>query len=179
MLEEGERAVLRTDTAVVDTIDLDFGVQWVAGGGLIFLPVRTYAVDSVEATLLPGPPGEPTEHVLCTSNERWALKDRLPYFNSYFSSPVVVDSMVVYWGILAPIDSGPHRLYAIRYDPRTKRVDSLALRQEELATDYRYHLAPPEREGEVITFEGRDSTALVDVHEWRLARFERPTPPQN
>jgi hypothetical protein len=179
MLEEGERAVLRVRATPIDTVDLTFGVQPVGGGALIFLPVRTYAVDSVEAGLLPGPPGKPTDHVLCTPTERWTLRSRLPYFDSYFSSPVTLDSGVVYWGIRSLGDNRPDRLYAIRYDPRTKRVDSLALREEALATDYRYYLPPPVREGDVISFEGKDSTALVDPVAWRLVRFERRQPPQN
>jgi hypothetical protein len=178
-LEEGERAVLRAGTSVIDTVDLTFGVQPVRGGSLIFLPVKTFAVDSIEASLLSGPPGEPTDHVLCTRTERRALSSRLPYFNSNFSSPVVLDSALIYWGIRAPTGTGPHRLYAVRYDPRTNRVDSLALREEALATDYRYYLAPPLREGNLIAFEGKDSTALVDRAAWRLVRFERRQPPQN
>ena len=179
MLEEGERAVLRAGATAIDTVDLSFGVQPLGGGSLVFLPVRSMAVDSVEASLLSGPAGQPTDHVLCTPTERWTLRSRLPYFDSYFSSPVVLDSAVVYWGVRAPTDGGPDRLYAIRYDPRTKRVDSLPLREETLATDYRYHLAPPLREGDAITFEGKDSTALVDPVKWRLVRFERRQPPQN
>jgi hypothetical protein len=107
------------------------------------------------------------------------LRSRLPYFDSYFSSPVVLDSAVVYWGIREAPANEPHWLYAIRYDPRTKRLDSLALRTETFGTDYRYYLAPPLREGDVISFEGKDSTALVDPVAWRLVRFERRQPPQN
>lgn len=179
MLEEGQRAVLRAGPATIDTVDLTFGVQPAGGSSYVFLPVRSLAVDSIEQSLLSGPSGQPTDHILCTPTERWTLRSRLPYFDSYFSSPVVLDSAVVYWGIRALTEGGPDRLYAIRYDPRTKRVDSLALREEALATDYRYHLAPPLRDGDVITFEGKDSTALVDPVKWRLVRFERRQPPQN
>ena len=179
MLEEGERAVLRAGGTTIDTVDLSFGVQPIGGGSLVFLPVRSMAVDSVEASLLSGAPGQPTDHVLCTPTERWVLRSRLPYFDSYFSSPVVLDSAVVYWGIREAPANEPHWLYAIRYDPRTKRLDSLALRTETFGTDYRYYLAPPLREGDVISFEGKDSTALVDPVAWRLVRFERRQPPQN
>lgn len=123
--EDGQRAVLRHEGVAIDTADLYFGVVAVGRDSLVFLPVRTDTVPLSTASVLTYE-SFPTEHVLWTPTSRRKLSDLLPFFNAGASSPTSPTTSVIhYWGI------APHpptnRLYAMRYDFRTARVDSVFL----------------------------------------------------
>jgi len=170
MLEEGRRAMLRRAGATIDTVDLTFGVAVVGKDSLVFLPVRTdtlpIAIDSVVWY-----ESFPTQHVLWTPVRRRELSDLLPFFNANFSSPTIArESVIYYWGI-APHDTGSS-LYAIRYDFRTARLDSLSLnREDRLATDYRYHLGLPQVRDNEVSFDG----VVLDRTTWRIIRQDPPS----
>jgi hypothetical protein len=174
MIEEGKRAVLRGGGALIDTVDVLFGVHAVGRDSLLFLPVLAYEVDSAEAAMMSAPAAWPTDHVLCTPTGRRALSEMLPYFNSGFSSPSVIDSAVYYWGLNPQDEQGRYRLYAMRYAARRGQVDSLFLREEAPATDYRYFYGPPFVQDGAIVFEGGEARALSDPRAWRVIRVERP-----
>ena len=169
MLEEGQRAVLRRGGIMIDTVDLAFGVASVGKDSLVFLPVRT------DTAPLPTAPNAhesfPTDHVLWTPSLRRQLRAFLPFFDAYFSSPVVTpDSAIHYWGI-AP-HAPTNRLYAMRYNFRTARLDSLFLNREDpLATDYRYHLGSPQIHGNNVSFDG----VVLDRATWRVIRQSPPS----
>lgn len=171
-IEEGKRVVLRAGGTVVDTVEVLFGVHHVGRDSLIFLPVHAYEADSAETATMSAPPAWPADHVLCTPAGRRMLSEIVPYFNSGFSSPAVIDSAVHYWGMKPEGAQGTYRLYAMRYSPRHARLDSLFLREEAPATDYRYFYGPPFEEGGAIVFDGGDARALVDPATWRLIRVE-------
>jgi hypothetical protein len=170
MLEDGQRAVLRHGGVAIDTVDLTFGVAAVGQDSLVFLPVRTDTVPMTTASV-PWYESSPTEHVLWTPVSRRELRDFLPFFNAYSSSPTIPrESMIHYWGI------EPHtptnKLSAIRYDFRTTRVDSLFLNREDpLATDYRYHLGLPQIQGNEVSFDG----VVLDRTTWRVIRQHPPS----
>ena len=178
MIEEGKRVVLRAGTAVVDTVDVLFGVHHVGRDSLLFLPVLAYEADSAERASMPAPPAWPSDHVLCTPAGRRLLSELVPHFNSGFSSPSVIDSTLYYWGMKAEGTQGSYRLYAMRYLPRAARLDSLFLREEAPATDFRYFYGPPFEEGGAVVFDGGEARALIDPATWRLMRLEprRPAP---
>jgi hypothetical protein len=177
-IEEGKRVVLRANGVPIDTVEVLFGVHHVGRDSLIFFPVLAYDADSAEAATMAAPPAWPTDHVLCTPTGRRMLSEILPHFNSGFSSPAVIDSAVHYWGMKPEGSQGSYRLYAMRYAPRQARLDSLFLREEAPATDYRYFYGPPFEEAGAIVFDGGDARALVDPETWRLIRAEprRPSP---
>lgn len=176
MIEEGKRAVLRAGTTLIDTVDVLFGVHAVGRDSLVFLPVPAYDVDSADAAKMPAPAAFPTDHVLCTPEGRRPLGAIVPHFNAGFSSPSVIDSAVHYWGMKPEGNQGRYRLYAMRYTPRQRRMDSLFLREEAPATDYRYFYGPPFEQNGAIVFEGGDARALVDPATWRLLRLEPRAP---
>lgn len=179
-IEEGRRAVLRVGTTTIDTVDVAFGVHGVGRDSLVFLPVRAYDVDSAEAATMSAPAASPEEHVLCTPEGRRVLSTVLPHFNAGFSSPSVIDSTLHYWGLSLQDAGGRYRLYAMRYSARDGRVDSLFLREETPATDFRYHYSPPFAQDGAIVFEGGEARALVDPGAWRILKVEgRPTAPGN
>jgi hypothetical protein len=177
-IEEGKRVVLRAGSAVIDTIEVLFGVHHVGRDSLVFFPVLAYDADSAELATMSAPPAWPTDHVLCTPTGRRTLSEILPHFNSGFSSPAVIDSAVHYWGMKPEGTQGSYRLYAMRYAPRQARLDSVFLREEAPATDYRYFYGPPFEEGGAVVFDGGDARALVDPTTWRVLRSEprRPSP---
>lgn len=179
-IEEGRRAVLRIGTTTIDTVDVAFGVHAVGRDSLVFLPVRAYDVDSAEAATMSAPAASPEEHVLCTPGGRRVLSTLLPHFNSGFSSPSVIDSTLYYWGLSLQDAGGRYRLYAMRHSARDGRVDSLFLREETPATDFRYFYSPPFAQEGAIVFEGGVARALIDPEAWRILRVEdRATVPGN
>ena len=175
MIEEGKRAVLRAGGMLIDTVDVLFGAQVVGRDSLVFLPVLAYH-DSGDAAALSAPTAWPTDHVLCAPDGRRTLTEILPHFNAGFSSPSVIDSAVYYWGLNRQDDQGRYRLYAMRYSPRRGQLDSVFLREEAPATDYRFFYGPPFKQDSTIVFEGGEARALVDPLAWRVLRVERLAP---
>lgn len=172
MIEEGKRAVLRAGPTIIDTVDVAFGVHAIGHDSLIFLPVIAYELDSAEAATLQGAPASPDEHVLCTPAGRTGLSASLPHFNAGFSSPSVIDSTLYYWGLNLRDAGGRYRLYAMRVAARAGRIDSLFLREETPATDFRYFYRPPFPQDGVIVFEGGDARTSIDPRSWRVVRVE-------
>jgi len=167
--EEGQRAILRHGEVAIDTVDLNFGVAAVGEDSLVFLPVRTDSMP-LSRTSVPTYDRFPTEHVLWTPTSRRKLRDVLPFFNAGASSPTIPSMSVIhYWGI-AP-RAPTNRLYAMRYDFRRARVDSVFLdREDPLATDYRYHLGIPQIHGTEVSFDG----VILDESTWRVIRHDPP-----
>jgi hypothetical protein len=165
-LEYGQRAILRRAGVAIDTVDLTFGVAAVGQDSLVFLPVRTDTVPMTRTSVL-SYESSPTEHVLWTPVSRRELRELLPFFNAYFSSPrITVGSVIHYWGIGHRGDTA-NRLYAMRYDFQTTRLDSLFLgREDPLATDYRYHLGLPQIHGNEVSFD----RVVLDSVTWRVIR---------
>jgi hypothetical protein len=172
MMEDGQRAILRRGGVAIDTVDLNFGVAAVGVDSLVFAPVRTDTVP-ITTTSPPWYESWPRQHVLWTPASRRELRELLPFFNEYFSSPTIpLESVIHYWGIQ------PHkptnRLYAMRYNFRTARVDSLFLNREDpLATDYRYHLTTPQVDSNEVSF----GPLVVDRTTWRVIRQNPPSTP--
>ena len=168
-LEEGTRAILRRGVTSIDTVDLGFGVAAVGQDSLVFLPVRT---DTVALMTDTGPSYESsrTDHVLWTPVRRRELSDFLPFFDADRSSPTISrNSVIYYWGIARRKPT--NRLYAMRYEFRTARLDSLFLNREDaLETDYRYHLGLPQIDGNKISFDG----VILDDPTWRVIRQQPP-----
>jgi hypothetical protein len=169
-LEYGKRAILRRAGIAIDTVDLIFGVAAVGEDSLVFLPVRTESVP-LTRTSVPSYDRSPTEHVLWTPLARRELREFLPFFNSFFSSPRITHGSVIhYWGIGHRGETA-NRLYGMRYDFRTAHLDSLFLdREDRLATDYRYHLGLPQIQGNEVSFGG----AVLDKATWRIIRQQAP-----
>ena len=170
MIEEGKRAVLRAGGAIIDTVDVAFGVHAVGHDSLVFLPVVAYDLDSAQRSQVKGPAAAPEEHVLCTPSGRRVLSEMLPHFNSGFSSPTVIDSTVYYWGLKLLDANGRFRLYAMRFAPRAAGLDSVFLREDMPATDFRYYYGPAYAQDGTIVFEGGGARAVVDPVTWRVLR---------
>jgi hypothetical protein len=164
MMEDGARAILRRGGVMIDTVDLTFDVAVVGTDSLVFLPVRTDTTP-INTTSPPWFESYPRGHVFWTPGSRHELHQLLPFFDDFFSLPVVKGSVMHYWGV-APHEH-TNRLYAMRYDFRTAHLDSLYMnRDDPLATDYRYHLWTPQIHGSEINFHG----AIVDSATWRVIR---------
>lgn len=166
-LEDGKRAVLRRGREIIDTVDIDFGVAAVGTDSLVFFPVRTGSIpqrmDSTVwyETFL-------TSHVLWTPLRRRELSDVVPFFDANLSSPAMASESVIYWGF-APAEIC--RRYAMRYDFRTARLDSLFLGPGcERNTDYRYYYGVPQIRGAEVSFDG----VVLDRKMWRKIREDPP-----
>jgi hypothetical protein len=163
--EDGQRAILRHGGVTIDTVDLNFGVAAVGQDSLVFFPVRTDTVP-LPTTSVPSYESYPREHVLWTPASRRQLRDLLPFFNAFISSPTTpLEGVIHYWGV-QPYGK-TNRVYAMRYNFRTARLDSLFLNREDpLATDYRYHFGLPQLRDSEVSFDG----LVLDRSTWRLIR---------
>jgi hypothetical protein len=143
---EGELALLRRDGAVVDSIDLGFGVHAVGTDSVLYVPVsrRPGPEDDVRA----GPDGP----VLWARGARRSIESLgIPYFDPSFSAPAVHDSVLYYWG-WSDRGTGTSRLYGARYDFASRAVDTVFVAVANVATDDPGYLPRPARQGEAIVF---------------------------
>lgn len=155
----GDRALLRRAGTTIDTIDLTFGVVSVGTDSLVFIPVRSGSIMSGDSVVWVET--SPTDFVLWTPSRRRALSEFVPLFLDR-SSPIVTDeSIMYYWGIAR--SEAAFRTYAMRYDFRTAQVDSLFLREDDMATDRRFHLSEPEISATEVSFGGH----RMDRKTWR------------
>jgi hypothetical protein len=164
-IEYGDQGVLRRGGVAIDTIDLTFGLAFVGRDSLVFLPVRSDSFPNTEDSTEFFREDATREHLLWTPSGRRELRDWLPYFDTHWSTPSVLDSTAIYyWGIAPPRRQQLLRLYAIRYDFRSRRLDSLYVGEDDIATDYRYYLGSPRVEGDVIMY----GSAPIDPLSWRI-----------
>jgi hypothetical protein len=130
----GRVGTLYADGVFVDSVDLYLRVHSLPGG-ILFAPVRSSELPDLGIETCPEGP------VLFDGLNRRPLKEFLPFFSEHFSSPTVIDSMIWYWGFIGD------RLYAVKYEVRTDRADTVFLAEDQLlqATDNRYQFQSPER----------------------------------
>jgi hypothetical protein len=142
----GELALLRREGAVVDSIDLEFGVHAVGTDSVLFVPImrRPGPADDVRA----GPDGP----VLWADGEMRSLEGLgIPYFDPSFSAPAVHDSVLYYWG-WSDRGTGTSRLYAARYDFASRAVDTVFVAVASVATDDLSYLPRPARQSGAVVF---------------------------
>jgi hypothetical protein len=152
-------------------VDLTFGVIPVGKDSLVFLPVRTTDYPSEKDSQSYSETAT-AEHVLWAPAMRRELLGHIPFFVSYFSSPIVTnESMIYYWGITR---SEPRtKVYAMRYNFRTAALDSVFLELNDIESDFRFYLSEPEVSDSVVMFGGY----RVDQKTWR--RIVPQPPPAN
>ena len=159
-------ALLHVDDRFVDTVDVVFGAA-ITRGGVLYFPVHGHGSDTI---MVPSGdslvPRIDTYHgfgdlTLFDGRRRSTVADRVPHFNSYFSSPVVLDSILYYWGIRGS-PGGPYDFLAMRHD-FAGVTDSVVLRTGAyLETDNPGHFRKPRFESSSIVFEMYGATWWVD-----------------
>jgi hypothetical protein len=162
----GKQALLRRAGTTIDTVDLTFGIVSVGTDSLVFVPVRSGSISPGDS--LAWVETFPTEHVLWTPSRRRELREFLPLFQDSSSPIVTTESIIYYWGI-APAEQA-FRTYAMRYDFRTTRLDSLFLRVDDMASDRRFHLSEPEISATEVSFGGH----RMDRKTWRRIHVVSP-----
>jgi len=168
-VENGDRAILRRGNEVIDTVALEFEVVTVGKDSLIFLAVRHHTELFIPGDSSSGYESFPTEYIFWTPSSRRELRGFLPFFKSDNSSPIVSDESVIhYWGIATPAPE--FRVYAMRYDFRTTRVDSLFTHVDDLASDYRYYLPVPRVSDTAVSFGG----LRLDKTTWKAIGRDPP-----
>jgi len=157
----GKLGLLYLSSTFIDSVDIDFGIHRVGDDSLVFLPVRGEEI---------------TDHVLFDGRTRVKLAAKLPYFDSYFSSPIIVGHRMHYWG-LRKLSDADYQIYAMRYDFPSALLDSLALFHDEVRTDYQYYFATPEFGAGGIHYKSQTTDYLIDTAYTRLIRKTKPSPP--
>ena len=143
----------------VDSVDIEFGVHRVGRDSLVFLPV---IVDDIG------------DHLLYNGSTCVPLATRLPYLDSYFSSPSVEQNSFLYWG-MKKLSERAYAIYAMRYDLARAKLDSLLLDTLAIATDYRFYFAAPKVVGDSIEYKGQSIRYMIDRdHKRVLQRSVRP-----
>lgn len=116
-------SILYKGKKIVDTIDATVGFEYVGKDSIVYLPVKIWN-DDYEGVV-----GNIKNYILLTKEKRIIIKEILPYFNDYFSSPIIKDGKIYYWGIKYMSDeSGIQDLYAMRYDFKMSQLDSIFLK---------------------------------------------------
>jgi hypothetical protein len=146
----GNQALLRRAGTTIDTVDLTFGVVSVGTDSLVFVPVRSGAITPGDS--LSWVETSPIDHVLWTPTRRRELREFVPLFLRRSSPIVTNESIMYYWGITRADQA--FSTYAMRYNFRTAQVDSLFLREDDMATDRRFHLSEPEISATEVSFGG-------------------------
>lgn len=155
MIGGGQLALLHVNGAYVDSADLAFGAHVVGRDSVVFLPVEPFTAPSAERG------AQVERHVLLHDGRRTVLPEILPFFDSYFSSPVVEGDALIWWGMKPAAGSGVYDLYAMRWDFSDARLDSLPLGRAGFATDARFHLPEPTVSAAGVEFRGDSATWLV------------------
>jgi hypothetical protein len=153
----GSRALLHRNGAVIDTVDVAFGVQRVGRDSVIFLPVRS---DTAIAGADTGAnAAHITEHVVFDGATRTLVKDMVPHFDSRYSSPAVLAGALYYWGIFE--SNGIDSVQAVRYEFARRRLNALPLPVTRPATADRFFFTPPFLDGKEFVFK-------APTGEWRF-----------
>ena len=159
----GRYALLYHDGTLTDTVDLAFGVPVLDSGNILFLPVSaSFGEPPTEDWYTIG------HHVLYDGRERTQLGELVPHFEPGFSSPVVIDNRLYYWGIR----ESDGMLYAIRYEFSGGDIDSTSLEEQVLGTDFRWNLLPPERDDDRLIYRGQGTRWELSVSEFEVAGRE-------
>lgn len=157
----GRYALLYHGDALTDTVDLAFGVPVLDSGKILFLPVARSSGD---------PPAEDWftigHHVLFDGESRTRIGELVPHFKPGFSSPVVIDNRLYYWGIR----ESDGKLHAMRYDFSGDDLDSTSLGADVLGTDFRFNLRPPERRDDRIVYRGQGTSWQLSVSDFEIVR---------
>jgi hypothetical protein len=157
----GKVGLLYLSNVFIDSVDIDFGVHRVGRDSLLFLPVIGDDVD---------------DHVLYDGTTCVKLASKLPYLDSYFSSPTAETNRLYYWGLRKLSESG-YAIYAMRFDFGRSQVDSVLLDTMDLRTDYRFHFAAPKVVANGVEYKAQATTYLVDSSYARIIRKATPVPP--
>lgn len=150
----GKVGRLYLGSVFIDSVDIDFGVHTVGKDSLLFLPVSG---------------GDITDHSLFDGVTCVKLSTIVPYFDSYFSSPVVEGRHLHYWGIRKPA-KGPYPIYAMRFDFARPHLDSLPLDTTSLATDYQWYFSQPSIGRISVNYKSLLRTYIVDSAYTRVRR---------
>jgi hypothetical protein len=157
----GRVGLLYLSNVFIDSVDIDFGVHLIGRDSLLFLPVIGDAVD---------------DHVLYDGTTCLKLASKLPYLDSYFSSPNVEKNRLHYWG-LRKLSESAYAIYAMRFDFGRSHLDSVALDTMDLRTDYRFHFAAPKVVADGIEYKAQARTYMVDSSYARIVRKTTQVPP--
>ncbi len=147
----GTLALLYCSESFVDSIDVRFGVHAVPGG-LVYLPVTQTGTEE-----FPGRGwrlGDPLEVVpvidftaltFFDGQAATPLADLIPHYHRFFSSPVIIEAVLYYWGVRAG-SGGVYTISAIRFDFANRTAQEMTLELEtEFRTDNPGYLEPPRR----------------------------------
>jgi hypothetical protein len=145
----------------IDSVDLDFGVHRIGRDSLLFLPVVGDDVD---------------DHVLYDGTTCLKIASKLPYLDSYFSSPSVENNRIHYWG-LRKVSESAYAIYAMRFDFGRSHLDSVPLDTIDLRTDYRFYFRAPRVAGDGIEYKAQAKTYMVDSSYARILRKTTQVPP--
>lgn len=156
----GQLAHLFYNGNFVDSIDVWFGVQSIGCDTVAFATIASTDPRSKEADI--------QAYVLFDGNERRYLETLVPHFHNYFSSPTVLASSLYYWGIDVEQMFRAPRIYAIRYEFSSGRIDSVLLEYGLHGTDNRSYLHPPEAVQENVLYEREGKWWLLDRESFKI-----------
>jgi hypothetical protein len=127
----GTARLLKLNNRKIDTVDAAFGIQYLGGTTVI---CRKVALDrkSWDGNSYTG---YFSDYVVYEGGKRTLLKNILPDFDDWLSSPSVIQDCILYWGIKREKNSRYLTVYAMRYESTRRRTDSILLFSEKMKGD--------------------------------------------
>ena len=150
----GKVSVLYVNNNVIDTVDSGFGVQRLSKTSLLY---HRFSLSKPEPICenKEGLYGFLGDYVLYRDGSKKIINEMLPFFDGWFSSPALIDSMLYYWGL------NENYYYAMRYDFAASRTDSLFLFNSIVGTDDPGFFQRPVRKNSKIYFSSNHSDWLI------------------
>jgi|GEM_PF-3796151 len=158
-------SILYKNLKPIDTIDACFHYELAGNDSIVYLSVKIW-YDSSEGIC-----GNIKEYVLLTGNKKTVLKNNLPYLDDYFSSPILFNNQLYYWGIKKlEIESGKEKLYAMRYDFKKKYLDSIYLKDytQEGTDDMTWYSVMLNEENEIVFKLFNSEQWYIDIKNFKI-----------
>lgn len=152
----GTYAIIKKNGILADTIDLYFGVQ--------DLGDQTYLYHTLKDATEPGEKQSKEDlildvkkYLLITNNHKSTLKELIPDFDDYFSSPAVINLRIYYWQIKKIDTAGKYKILAAEYSPLKKETKNYYLKDDYIETDDSGYFPQPYSKNDTIYFDaGKD-----------------------
>ena len=153
---QGDYAIISKDN-IIDTINRYFGVK-VIGDKYLYLKITRNA--DLDKLLSPMPGNKKTlgaseqGYLLIDHGKKQNMINIALGFDSYFSSPSVINDKIYYWQLIRGHAAKAYKVSAAEYNPLTKALKSYYIEDNPIDTDDNGYFRSPYLKNDTIYFEG-------------------------
>jgi len=148
----GSYAIIQRNGTITDTIDLSLGMKDLGNGTYLYQTLNPDSDNGIQHStktlvLAQG------DYMMVKNGLKSRLKDILPDFDGYFSSPNAINGNIYYWQLKQVDTLGAEKVSAAYYDPLTKLTKNRYLTNTVLETDDSYYFSLPYLEKDSVVYE--------------------------